>query len=111
MGVRVFVSAARRENAAEKVSRPSARTLLLECVGEVFDDRIREEFLAHSTKLCFDVSSGLLTFRKRNSKQLPHAHIFHTVEAEGGEGVLDGFALGIEDRLLKFNDYCGFHGG
>ena len=85
-----------QKNAAEKVSRPSALSLLLECVGEILDDRIREEFLAHLTKLDFHVFSGLPTFRKRNSKQLSDPHIFHTGEAERGERVLDGLPLRVE---------------
>src|SRR5262249_15933747 len=45
--------------AADKVSSPIAAAvrLLLECVGEVFDDRVPEELLAHLPNLLLDFRS------------------------------------------------------
>ena len=71
----------------------------------MFDDRIREEPLTHLPKLRFDVVSVLPTVRQRQSKHLPHPDIFHTLETEGAEGVLDRGPLRVEDRRLKFYGY------
>jgi hypothetical protein len=100
MGVRLIGSAARRLEAANTVSSPTVN-LLLDRVGEIFDNRIGEEPFTHLTQVGFNVSSGLLTIRKRDTKQFSHPYIFHASEAEGGEGMLDGFALRIEDRRLE----------
>ena len=83
--------------------------LLLNRVGEVFDDRIREKSLTHLSKLSFHLVSSLLTFRKRYSKQLTDPNIFHRPEAEGIEGVLDGRALRIKDGRLQLYGHCRFH--
>src|SRR5437867_1527358 len=102
----------RAGNAAEVVSSTNATARsLLECVGEVFDDRIREEPLTHLTNLLFQLGSWLLTIRKRNSKQLAGSHIFHTIEPQGAQGVLDGLSLRIEHGRLELHDHRGFHGG
>lgn len=62
-GVSVRGAAAARRDAAERVSSPSMWNLLLECVGEVFDDRVRKEPFTHLTKAGLDVTTGLPTFR------------------------------------------------
>src|SRR5712691_10109021 len=93
----IFESA-RRGSAAEIVSSAqAAANLLLECVGEVFDDCIREEFFAHLTNGSLDFGSWLPTIRKRKSKQFAHPHIFQAGEAQRTEGVLDGLTLRVED--------------
>src|SRR5438128_12454040 len=86
-------------NAAEVVSSTNATARsLLECVGEVFDDRIREEPLTHLTNLLFQLGWWLLTIRQRNSKELSGPHIFHTVESQRAQRVLDGLSLRVEHR-------------
>ena len=85
--------------------------LLLECVGEMFDDGIREEPFTHLSKLRFDVVSILPTVRKRYSKQLSYADIFHPCKTKRAQRMLDRFALRIEDRRLQLDDHCCFHGG
>src|SRR5688572_33429315 len=63
--------------AAPAVSRiRRAVKLLLECVGEFFDDCVREEPLTHLSKLGFDVLPCLPTVRKRDPKQFAGPHIF-----------------------------------
>ena len=84
--------------------------LLLECVGEMFDDGIGEEPLTHLSKLRFDVVSILPTVRKRNSKQLAHPDIFHPRKPERAQRMLDGLPLRIEDRRLQLDDDRCFHG-
>src|SRR5512146_133412 len=96
-GASVFGSAAVRRDAAERVSSPSMWNLLLECVGEVFDDRIRKEPFTHLTKAGLDVTTGLPTFRKRYTKQLADPHIFHAGEPKRAQRVLNGFPLRVED--------------
>ena len=57
---------ARSDHAAERVSSAqAAASLVLECVGEIFDDRVREELFAHLTNLSLDFGSWLPTIRKR----------------------------------------------
>src|SRR5256885_1510176 len=74
--------------------------LLLECVGEVFDDRVREKSFTHLSQLLFDLLPGLLTVRKHDPKQLARSHIFHTAEPERAQRVLDGLPLRIENGGL-----------
>src|SRR5687767_13082270 len=77
-------SAASSDIAAE-VSRTRAASLLLECVGEFFDDCVGEESLTHLSKLHFDVLPCLPTVRKRNAKQFADTDIFHAGEAQRAE--------------------------
>src|ERR1700737_3795379 len=103
---------ARADNAAEVVSSTNATARsLLECVGEVFDDRIREEPLTHLTNLLFQLGSWLLTIRKRDSKQLAGPNIFHAIEPQRAQGMLDRLSLRIEHGRLELHDHRGFHGG
>jgi hypothetical protein len=85
--------------------------LLLNRVGEVFDNRVREKPLTHLPKLNFHLVSSLLTFRKHYSKQLTDPNIFHSPETEGVKGVLDGGSLRIKDGRLQLNSDSGFHAG
>src|SRR5437763_3180259 len=66
VGIALRTDCAWSETAADKVSSTIAAVrLLLECVGEVFDNSIREELLTHLTYLPFDFRSWLPTIRKR----------------------------------------------
>src|SRR5437588_9731434 len=98
-------------NAAEEVSstRAAAANLLLDCVGEVFDDCVREESFTHLPKLRFDVLPRLPTVRKRNFEQFSDAHIFHAVEAKRAERVLDRFPLRVEDGGLEVDGDESLH--
>src|SRR6185436_3311186 len=96
-GGRLSTGAARSGHAAERVSRTSRATLLLESVGEVFNDCVGKEPFEHLSKLRFDIRPCLPTFRKRQSKQFADAHIFHTCEPERAQRVLNGLALRVED--------------
>ena len=84
--------------------------LLLERVGEMFDDGIGEEPFTHLSKLRFDVVSILPTVRKRYPKQLTHANIFHPRKTERAQRVLNGLPLRIEDRRFQLDDHRCFHG-
>src|SRR5438093_10377418 len=110
VGAGVSADCAWREIAADKVSSTIAAVRsLLECVGEVFDNRIREKLLTHLTQLPLDFRSWLPTIRKRYTEQLADPHIFHTGESERAEGVLNRFSLRVEDRGLQLDDDGGFH--
>ena len=95
--------------AAEQVSSPRMVDLLLECVGEVFDDRVREESFTHLSKLPFELLPWLPTVRKRQSKQFAGADIFHLRETERAQRVLDGLPLRIENGGLELDDDGSFH--
>src|SRR6185436_11717531 len=87
-------SAAPANRLAAVVSSTRAVSLLLECVGEFFDDRVREKPLTHLSNLRFDLLPCLPTVRKHNPKQLAGPNIFHPPEPKRTERVLDGLALG-----------------
>src|SRR5438874_8054275 len=103
------VSFAAFSDAAEKVSSPMRVRLLVNRVGEVFDDRIGKESFTHLLHVPFDRFSGLLTFRQRDSKQLAGADIFHPFESERAQGVLDRLPLRIEDGGLQLDGDGGLH--
>src|SRR5437867_3682516 len=110
VGAGVSADCAWRDIAADKVSSTIAAVRsLLECVGEVFDNRIREKLLTHLTQLPLDFRSWLPTIRKRYTEQLADPNIFHTGESERAEGVLNRFSLRVEDRGLQLDDDGGFH--
>jgi hypothetical protein len=61
------------------------------------------------SKLRFDVLSCLPTVRKRDSKQLADAHIFHSREAERAQRMLDGLPLRVENGRFEFDGDGRFH--
>src|SRR5688500_10584962 len=83
--------------------------LLLDRVGEFFDDRVCKEPLTHLSKLRFDVLPSLPTFRKRHSKQLADTDIFHPREAERAQRVLARFPLRVQHGRLQLDGDGGFH--
>src|SRR6185369_5926853 len=109
IGLRVW-GCAKRVAAAEQVSRTRPAILLLDRVGEMFDDSIREKPFTHLSKLRFDVVSILPTVRKRYPKQLADPHIFHPPETERAQQVLNGLPLGVEDGRFELDDDGCFHG-
>src|SRR5215203_219029 len=60
---------------------------VFERVGEFLDDGVGKEPLTHLSKLGLDFLSCLPSFRKRDSKQLAHADIFHPREFERAQRV------------------------
>src|SRR5258708_3637418 len=107
----VGACAARKSVAAEQVSSPRKMGLLLECVGEVFDDRVREKSFTHLSQLLLEQLSGLLTVRKHYSKQLSHAHIFHPRKTERAQRVLDRLPLRVENGRFELYHDGRFHAG
>src|SRR5258706_9034050 len=101
--------AARRSVAAEQVSSPRKMELLLDRVGEVFDDGVREKSFTHLPQLLLEQLSGLLTVRKHDSKQLSHTHIFHAPEPERAQRVLDRLPLRVENGRFELYDDGRFH--
>src|SRR5687768_6678275 len=89
----------------------NAARLILESVGKLLDDRVREEPLTHLPKLCFDVLSCLPPVRKRDPKQLADANIFHPRKPERAERMLDGLTLRVENGRLELDGDGGFHCG
>ena len=81
----------------ESVVPRRTKTLIVERIGKVLNDRIGEKFFAHFAELCFDGIPGVVVIQ-RDPKQFSDANIFHAAETEGMERVFDGFPLGIEDR-------------
>jgi hypothetical protein len=56
-----------------------------------------------------DFVTALATVSKRDAKQLPDAHIFHTRKPERAERMLDRLPLRIEDGRLELDGDGGFH--
>ena len=83
--------------------------LLLDRVGEVFDDGIREKSFTHLPQLLLEQLSGLLTVRKHYSKQLSHPHIFHARKTQRAQRVLDRLPLRVENGWFELYDDGRFH--
>src|SRR6185436_2579570 len=99
VGTEVRASACANRLAAV-VSSTRAVSLLLESVGEFFDDRVCEKPLTHRSNLGFDLLSCLPTVRKHDPKQLADPHIFHPRKPERAQRVLDGLALRVQHARL-----------
>src|SRR5258706_1667337 len=85
--------------------------LIVDRVRKRFDDRVGEEPLAHLPELTLDLFARLATIRKRDTKQLAGAHIFHPFKPERAQRMLDGLPLRVENGRLQLDDDGGFHGG
>src|SRR5215212_9040749 len=108
-GTEERTSAALANKLAAVVSSTRAVSLVLESVGEFFDDRVSEKPLTHLSNLRFDLLPCLPTVRKHDPKQLAGPNIFHAREAKRAERMLDGFALRVEDGGFQFDGDGCFH--
>jgi len=86
-----------------------AANLVVDRKRKLLDDSVGEEPLADLPELTFDLFPRLTCVCKRDAKQLAGAHIFHALEPERADRMLNRFPLRVENGRLELDDDGGVH--
>src|SRR5215470_2267695 len=89
--------------------RATQQTLIDYFEAELFDHRVRKDFLGDALGLRLSVLSCKAV--EIDNKELALADVFDGAVAKSGEGMLDGLALRIENSALRHNPNVCFHAG